>query len=336
MYSPDYGGGTANIEFEVLTGLSNYWANTVPYADILTKIPDITSIGKDAKSAGYKTTAIHSFTGEMYKRQIALAKEGFDQFITENEMTHTEKEGSGDYIKDSELYTEIVELLEKSKDKQFIFAITMQNHAPYAYGKYPHEDYKFWIPRLAEDFDRHATVLSYLQTLYNADAYMGDFLDNLDKIDEKTVVLFFGDHAPGVFPDVHDSGDKTISDLSHLTPYFIWTNFDMDSAPKKETSELSKNADDFIQKFSIPSSFEEIAENITLPTTAPNCLTNTMYSLLNISKNNQQKLLDAVCSKEPILTPVYLGANSPEKEKAVRDYELLNYDILGGDQYWLK
>ena len=333
MYSPDYGGGTANIEFEVLTGLSNYWANTVPYTDILTKISNITSIGKDAKEAGYKTAAIHSFTGEMYKRQIALAKEGFDKFITEEEMTHKDKEGDGDYIKDSELYAEIIDLLEKDGGKQLVFAITMQNHAPYAYGKYPHEDYKFWIPRLADDFDRHASVLSYLQTLYNSDRYLGEFLEKLESSNEKTIVLFFGDHAAGVFPDVHDNSDKSIADLSHLTPYFIWANFKTDN---KNDEKISKYAEDFLSRFSVSESFIETAENINLPTTTPNCLTNTMYNLLKIEKDARQNLLDQVCIKTPILAPTYLGGNPPENEKVFKEYELLNYDILGGEQYWLK
>lgn len=345
MYSPDYGGGTANVEFEVLTGLSNYWTGTVPYTDILTKISDIPSIGIDAKSSGYKTTAIHSFTGEMYKREMNLAKEGFSDFITEDEMHYTEKEGNSDYIKDSELYREIMDMLESEKQKQLIFAITMQNHAAYNFSRYNEEDYDYSID--IEDGYQLGFIMVYLQTLHSSDAYLGEFLDNLEKSKEKTVVLFFGDHAPGVFPDVHDNEDKTISDLSHLTPYFIWSNF---ALVKKDNSEdisdeedestqvkaRSKNSEDFTKKFNTPESFDETVKNITLPTTTPNCLVNTLYNVLDIKKTALQNMLDQVCTKTPILAATYLGANPPEKEKIFKEYELLNYDILGGKQYWLK
>ena len=74
MYSIDYGGGTANIEFEVDTTMSNYFLNTVPFVDLLPHTESVPSIYQIAKNAGYNTLAIHPFNGGMYKRNIALKK----------------------------------------------------------------------------------------------------------------------------------------------------------------------------------------------------------------------------------------------------------------------
>ena len=68
MFSTDYGGGTANIEFEALTGLTNYWLNTVPYTNLLSKRGKMESIASELKSEGYSTVAIHPYNGGMYKR----------------------------------------------------------------------------------------------------------------------------------------------------------------------------------------------------------------------------------------------------------------------------
>lgn len=303
MYSPEYGGGTANVEFEVDTSLSNYWAQTTPYTSILPKLDRIVSIANTAKAAGYKTTAIHSYTGEMYKRSYVLPIEGFDDFITQDKMHHTERDGSsGGYINDRSIYAETLDILENSDKKQLISVLTMQDHAPYQLEAYGEEtEYSFDDPNSTVDLAD--PISAYLQGVHYSDAYLGEFLENLKKSDEKTVVLFFGDHAPGIFSYANTSTDKELADLTHLTPYFIWANFDAGMKPTK------------------------------LPTTTPNCLTNTMYDMLGLKKDVEGLIVAGACAENPILAPTYLADSQP-KGKATTDYELLNYDILNGKQYW--
>lgn len=323
MYSTDYGGGTANIEFEVDTSLTNYWAKTVPYTDTLPKVDDIISIAKDAKKAGYETTAIHSFTGGMYKRDFALKKEGFDKFITETEMKHQDHDGNSEYINDQAVYREVLDVLKGSKEKQLISVITMQNHAPYDKSNYDDRDYHFEF--LASDWDKDLSdaLLAYLETVYRSDLYLGEFLDNLGKLSEKTVVLFYGDHAPGIFNLTRQNEEQHDIDATQLTPYFIWSNFDTkgDFADKKYGS-------------SLPIDFE-YSKYVTLPTTTPNCLTNSLYGVLNLKLNAEQILVKDACAENPILTTYYLGNKNPSG-KATKSYKLLSYDLLGGEQYWLK
>jgi len=323
MYSTDYGGGTANIEFEVDTGLTNYWAKTVPYTDILPKINDIVSIAKEAKSAGYQTSAIHSFTGGMYKRDFALQKEGFDTFITDDEMAHQEHDGNSLYINDRSLYQDTLEILKGSKDKQLVSVITMQNHAPYYKSNYDENEYHFSFSLPDWDQDFCDIILAYLESVYRSDLYLGEFLDNLETLDEKTVVLFYGDHAPGIFSLTRQSGEKLDVELTQLTPYFIWSNFEM----KDDFS--SEKYREFL-----PADFE-YSKYVTLPTTTPNCLTDSLYGVLGLKRNAERMLIKDACAENPILTAYYLDDKTPSGI-ATKDYRLLNYDLLGGRQYWLK
>lgn len=300
MYSLDYGGGTANIEFEVLTGLSNYWANTVPYTDLLPRTGAIPALASYAKTKGYKTVAIHPFNGGMYKRNFALKNEGFDKFITEQEMKHTKHEGFSQYINDQSAYRETLDVLKKQKQKQMIGLITMQNHTPYDSDIYDH--YDFHPLKLDDDPWQKTSFTTFMQLMHESDKYLGEFVSELEKMNEKTVVLFFGDHSPGVFYRVSDHPEKEVRDLSRLTPYFVYANFDL---PKTD-----------------------------LPTNTPNCLSNTLFNVLGLKKPSMMYLLDQICKETPILTPFYFNGAEPFQSTELSSYQLINYDILGGKKYW--
>lgn len=323
MYSPEYGGGTANIEFEVDTGLSNYWTQTTPYTNILPKINQVISIANEAKAGGYKTLAIHSYTGELYKRGYVLPIEGFDEFITQDKMVHTERtDSSCGYINDSAIYSETIDLLKNSDQKQLISVITMQNHAPYWLGGYSEDERLFWFEDPESLSDPVDLILAYLQSVYYSDQALGTFLDELKNSGEKTAVLFFGDHSPGVFGSTSVSSDKKLANLTHLTPYFIWTNFDI-----KDNFSNQKYSAEFAQKFGIEN------EQVSLPTVTPNCLSSNFYEVLGLKRTAEGLIIKEACAENPILAPLYLAGSQPTG-KATTAYQLLNYDILNGEQYW--
>ena len=304
MYTLDYGGGTANIEFETLTGLTNYWINTVPYTALIPKAGKIPSIAQTYKKLGYETVAIHPYNAGMYKRNIALADEGFDTFISELEMDYAEKDDNSEYINDHSAYQQTLDVLKSSEKDQVIGLITMQNHTPYHDYIYNQKD--FAITSDDVDDDHKTNISVYYQSLHNSDAYLGEFIEGVEQLDKKVVVLFFGDHSAGIFDNVNYSEDKDIQNLSRVVPYFIYANYDADFA----TTEL--------------------------PTTTPNCIVNTMYNNLNWKKDALYYLLDDVCTAEPILTSNYVKDRELSNIEAIRDYELLTYDILGGKKYWMK
>lgn len=303
MYSLDYGGGTANIEFESLTGLTNYWVNTVPYTALIPKAGEIPSIASMLTAQNYVSTAIHPYNNGMYKRNIALANEGFHSFISDTEMKNQEHDGKSEYINDRSAYKETYDLLKSTDKNQVLALITMQNHTPYNADTY--EELQFTITNDNLSEERKSQIATYYQSLHNSDQYLGEFIQNLEQLDKKVVVLFYGDHSAGLFDITNDNEVKEVRDLSRVTPYFIYANFDY--------------------RFN----------DLHLPTTTPNCMVNTTLNMFNYQKDAIHYLLDDVCAEEPILTATYLEDKTLSDSKILKQYELVTYDILSGKKNWM-
>jgi phosphoglycerol transferase MdoB-like AlkP superfamily enzyme len=304
MYSTDYGGGTANIEMEALTGLTNHWANTVPYTTLIPRAGEIPSVASFLRSKGYRTTAIHPFNGSMYKRDIALNHFGFDTFITEREMDHTEREGRAEYINDRSAYLQVLDVLNSSNQNQLITLITMQNHLPFNHDIY---DYTYFtITNMNIPEHRRKEIEIYYQLLHKSDRYLGEFLEAIDQLDEKVAVLFFGDHSAGIFDLTNDHEVKEVRDLSRLVPYFVYTNFEKSSPAPRQ-----------------------------LPTTTPNCLSNTMFNILGAQKPELFFLLDKVCTETPILANAWFDNEPPVQTEPLLKYEFITYDLLSGRKNWM-
>ncbi len=325
MYSPEYGGGTANVEFEVQTGLSNYWAKTFPYVNTISKMDKLFGVASWSKQNGFDTTAIHSYGGSFYKRNIVYPKIGYNQFIDDEEMQFTEKDYSSNVINDRSVYREIISLLKDSDKPQMIGAVTMQNHAPYWQAEYP--DKQFWLKN--DKVDNNWDIVSSFQSLYYSDKYLGEFIEELDKLKERTVVLWFGDHAMGQLSLYASSSNQDDKNIAHLTPYFVYANFDIKS-PYTERETAKFNTAQGLDFGNI-----RYVKGVDLPTTTPNCIQNTMYNVLGVEKPTLYYLLDEVCSTTPILSNAYYGGESPSDSiTPYHEYELLNYDILYGQHYW--
>ena len=311
MFSPEYGGGTANVEYEVVTGLSNYWLNTVPYTNLLTKQERIPSIASFAAENGMETSVIHPFNKEVYGRDKILPKLGFEKFETAPEFKHTEKDGKSDYINDRSAFAEALDALSSSDNRQLISLITMQNHAPYTFEEYGEP--KFRVTNIENENEKNA-VETYLMTINKSDEYLGEFVNKVQKFDEPTVVLIYGDHSPGIFKRVLGNQNQDISRLIRETPYLIFSNFNFDNVAAERV--LDANGD--------------------LPKTTPNCLSNTLFNLLNVEKPLPFYLDDYVCKETPTLSNSYYGVTSPDMTDALKAYQLLSYDLAAGKQYFLQ
>ena len=127
MLSQNYGGGTANIEFEALTGFSMEPLNaqmTTPYTLLVPKLEKLPSLVSLLKDSGYETTAIHPYDTSMYKRKDVYQVLGFDQFLDQDTMTHRDKLENNPYISDESAYEEVLDQLD-SDTPQFLHLVTM-------------------------------------------------------------------------------------------------------------------------------------------------------------------------------------------------------------------
>lgn len=230
MYSPEFGGGTANVEFEALTGFSMQFmrADFVPY-QLFVKKP-LPSAAYSFRDAGYETTAIHTYYGWFYQRETVYKQLGFDQFISGDFMDlDRPNDPTQSFPEDKHITNSTLETLDYTEGPDFIHAVAAEGHVPY------------WQKEKSE-FLKEGTLSPetqpylnyYTAVVNNVDKELGRLIENLEKRDEPSIVLFFGDHFPA-FPNGNelygDNGAGVVDDMlnnyddyvaTHKVPYFIW------------------------------------------------------------------------------------------------------------------
>ncbi len=132
LYVPTIGGGTANTEFEVLSGLNLdfFGAGEYPYNTILQEKPCET-ICYNLKDYNYVSTALHNNTGTFYSRNEVYARLGFDRFVSLEYMQDVSYTSLG-WCEDGVLADEIIRALESTVDRDLLFTITVESHGKYA------------------------------------------------------------------------------------------------------------------------------------------------------------------------------------------------------------
>lgn len=232
---PSIGAGTANTEFEIISGMSldYFGAGEYPYKTIL-KDTTAESICYDLDELGYHSTAMHNNTGTFYSRNKVFPNLGFDSFDSLEYMENVEYNPLG-WAKDSVLTTEILRALKATDEEDFIYAISVQPH-----GKYPDEvvDENQTITITNEiDETLRPGLEYYLQQIHEEDQFIKNLLETLKNYSEPVVVVMYGDHLPSfsIENENLDNGDK------FTTEYVLWSNYDME-AVKKDVSAYQLSA----------------------------------------------------------------------------------------------
>lgn len=237
MYSPSFGGGTALVEFSVITGYpcAELPAESVPYIDYIYK--DYPSLPLYFSSTGYHTLAIHPYFATYYNRQQAFDAMHFDKFVSLETINTYAGDGSNNFYDDSSMATHLIaeyEALTQQDDRPiFIHGLTMQNHAPYDDTAYD-ADYRVQASSgLGQPYD---TYLSALATgIRDADAFIGIITDYFSTVDRDVVLLFYGDHQANIgdsenpnLMEMTDAYQNASPDeqwvMTHKTPYLMWAN----------------------------------------------------------------------------------------------------------------
>ena len=241
LYVSAYGGGTANTEFEFLTGNSMAYLGSGVYPYTTYDLTDTENLASQFKSLGYYTTAMHPNHGTNWNRENVYKDFGFDQFLTINDFEGAETLRG--MVTDKSTYDKILELLDTNSDPQFIFDVTMQNHSGYDTGLIPYDKQV----SLNIDGELNSNVNEYVSLIQQSDEALEYFLGKLSKLDRKVVVVFWGDHQP-FFPDTYNNrwftneDDATHQERLWQTNYIIWANYDV--AGNSQTSheeDLSSN-----------------------------------------------------------------------------------------------
>ena len=198
MISPSYGGISANVEFEFLTGANTMYFNNgyIPYMQLYTnsKYKNNPSIIQELKNNGYKT----KITTYVSPRLFNCGR--FYNYLNIDEKEYitnvNESEKKGQYISDKSITDKIInEFNNKEKDeKLFYMTLTMQAHMPYPISKYDNYDIDIVESNLSDKLNE--TLKSYAQGIYDADKELGRLYEYVKQIEEPTIIVFYGDHLP--------------------------------------------------------------------------------------------------------------------------------------------
>lgn len=232
MESPEFGGGTSNAEFELLTGHSMhfYKPGVMVYPNEI-KQP-LMALPSILKAQGYTTKAIHSYKGWYWNRKEVYKYLGFDEFISEEYLVNPKQKGF--YVSDEYVTDLIINELENTNDPSLIFAVTMQNHGPYNDRRYKDSQQEIEISNEL-DSESLQILKTYSQGIYDADKALGKLIKYCSNLEKSTVVLFFGDHLPMLGPDlkVYKEFDYIQGDIDnnekfklYSTPFILWSNYD--------------------------------------------------------------------------------------------------------------
>ena len=227
MLSSGYGGGTANLEYMGLSGLSmaNFESSlSSPYQQLVPSqhwTPTINQLwGAPVNSLGY-----HPYESSMYSRATNYKKFGFSHFYTltgPDVIKYQDKIDESPYVSDKSSYDSALEGIKSGKTNKFIQIITMQNHMPY-HEWYENNDYT------AESTtgtplgdDEQQSIETYQKGVEITDQATQEFLNELDALDKPVTVVFYGDHLPGIYSSASEDDNNSLA--LHLTDYFIWSN----------------------------------------------------------------------------------------------------------------
>ena len=233
------GGNTANTEFEFLTGNTMAFLpqGSIPYQQYING--DLKALPDYLKTLGYQTIATHPYNASGWERDTVYPMLGFDESVFKDDYVNPQYVRQ--YISDESCVDKIIEFYEnKEKDAPlFVFNVTMQNHGGYQ------DQYGNFTPDISVKDSTNFSLQQYLSLVKLSDSALEHLISYFKEADEKTVIVFFGDHQPS------DAVASTVlakngMSWNHLTeeqqklryqvPYVVWANYDIGEETGADTS----------------------------------------------------------------------------------------------------
>lgn len=333
MLSPGYGGGTANIEYQALTGLSmaNYSDTlSIAYQQLVPGQKWDQSLNQlwNEKNGEDSSVAFHAYNRGMYFRDINYKKFEFSKFYATDgtpELTDLRLIDSAWYASDESFYSQVLKKVQSSDGDKFYQVVTMQNHMPY---EDIYADNQFKELDTSENLQENErlNIETYTKGLNYTDQSTQDFLNALNNIDRPITVIFYGDHLPGIYSTAYSDSDNILG--LHETDYFIWSNNASSAAGTK-------------------------LDNASSAYTSSNYFSAQLASHLNAKVSPYLAFLTEMHQAIPAMSvpsaaggspdkPVYLNAAgarisekdlSEEAKTLLHNYKLIQYDMSAGKNY---
>lgn len=290
------GGNTANSEFEFLTGHTMAFLPTgsIPYQQYIKK--ETPSLASYLKELGYATYAQHPYYASGWEREKVYPYLGFEEtsFLDDYESPQYLRK----YVSDESSFSHVIDTYQKKEAGKpaFIFNVTMQNHGGYS------EEYSNFTSDIMVFGSENASLNQYLSLIKRTDQEFEKLISYFAKEEEKTIVIFFGDHQPNdaIAAPVLSLNGKSAKNLSkeeqelrYQVPYVVWANFDIDEKRNYDVS-LNYLAADVLQWSGVPTS-------------------------------DYQNFLLELQAKIPVISAV---KNDNPKDKEVQNYQKLQYYCL--------
>ncbi|WP_182377160.1 LTA synthase family protein [Nocardioides sp. WS12] len=309
MLAQMYGGGTANMEFETLTGqsLGLFRPQMLsPYQMLVPGKANYPSAVGWFKSHGHDAIAVHPYRVGMYKREQVYERFGFESFIHDTTIGETDTIDDNPFISDKAAFDEVLTQIDDHDNPLLVNLVTMQNHIPV--------DHNYDDPiKVHGAGDNGKKIGQYARGLEHTDEALAAFLEKLTTSPEKTIVLFYGDHLPGIY------GSKVKNDNAGLslyrTPFLIWSN------------EPGRN----------------VARQV--PTTSPSFFLPLLYDVANAPMPPYLTLLDQVHQHVPAIQqgrlldtsgePIKESELDPEAAQLLADLRLVQFDFSIGGRFAL-
>ena len=311
LLADQYGSGTSNMEFQLLTGsTTGFFAPGVSsaYQSYLADLDEIPSVTRWVKEANYRTIGILPDERERYKRPAVYEAMGFDEFESLDRMRYTGKIEKNEFVSDEQVYRGVLETLRQSKEPVFANVLTMQNHVPIG-------DWYEDPIGVSGDIDRGTaeSIGMWARGLSYSDSALDQFLKSLESLDEPTAVIYYGDHFPGIMSS--DFLQKHDPMTFRTTPVLLWSNRDVAEEPR-------------------------VMERASASTLVPR-----LYQMLGLKLPPYFEFLIRVeeevgtVLREGVYTSEGKVVRSEELSKSQRklldDYHLIQYDFSVGERYAL-
>ncbi len=216
---PSVGAGTANTEFETITGMSlrYFGPGEYPYKSIL-KETTCESAPFVLKQLGYTTHAIHNNEANFYGRRSIFPNLGFDTFTSEEYMEEEDDHTPLGWVRDRVLKQSIMDCLESSEGRDYIYTISVQGH-----GDYPEEpileDPQITVSGSATEEQNYKWEY-YVNEIHEMDEFIQELTEELEELGEPVVLVMYGDHLPTMGLEVRDMKNRYL----FQTQYVIWDN----------------------------------------------------------------------------------------------------------------